>query len=116
MFTLDFLKEFDPIYLDDWIDIEVKGIKLEIKSCQLRVKNGKIKSKVAGRFRMHDEHYIKQIEENVWFGFCITHADQVMLLGFLQAKNMIGCKQISLPRILKSCITPNEFKQILRNI
>lgn len=85
-----------------WYDFEVYGKKVEVKSCQISVKNGKGDYKI-GRFDFTKEENRKlQRKHNIWICFIVREQGQMIILGF--------CKARSLPK--KRYITLHEIRKI----
>lgn len=90
-------------YKDDWYDMEIKGIKVEIKSAKLIVNNGKRHSSIdhqqfrSGRFDFTSkENREKQRQHNVWICFVLTFKDNYMTLGYVPCKEIKNQRYIPL--------------------
>jgi hypothetical protein len=68
-----------------------KSIKVEIKSCQISIKDraNKHHRYRIGRFDFTSEdNREKQFHENIWVCFIVRHRDQFLLLGFVRAEEL----------------------------
>lgn len=87
-------------FINDWFDFLInKKHKVEVKSCQLSVKDGK-KTEVhyrPGRFDFtRKENRENQYKENVWVAFVLRHEGEFMLLGFVRARELEKKRYITL--------------------
>ena len=84
-------------YDDDWYDFEVMDNLIEVKSCNVSVKQSG--SYRVGRFDFTDEENREmQYKENIWICFIIQASNQFICLGFcrarkLQRKRYISCSK-----------------------
>lgn len=82
-------------FVDEWFDFLVnKDFKVEVKSCQLTVKEGRASKKQqhyrSGRFDFtKEESREKQFNEDIWIAFILRHEYAFMLLGFVNAKKLL---------------------------
>lgn len=83
-------------YADDWYDILVNGEhKLEVKSCQISVRDGKEKPFRVGRFDFTDEdNRDRMYSENIWVVFVVMHCGIREVVG-----NGGGCNVELLPEM-----------------
>lgn len=92
-------------FVNDWYDFLVNDdCKVEVKSCQLSIKNGKAKDAhyIPGRFDFtREENRENQFKENVWVAFILRHENEFMLLGFVRAKKLQKRRYIPLPELRK---------------
>lgn len=105
-------------FIDDWFDFIVnKKFKVEVKSCQLCVKDGKASTNHfrMGRFDFtKEENREKQYEENIWVCFVLRNEGDFMLLGFCQAKELDKKRYIPLNDLRK--INLINFEKWIRKI
>jgi len=99
---------------DDWYDFTVCKVKVEVKSCQISVKdNDKIYR--PGRFDFtNEENRQKQFDENIWVCFIARHHDQFILLGFVRAQKLEMKRYISLPQVRK--LSPLSLEDWLKKV
>ena len=80
----------------EWYDFLVYGQKVEVKSCQLSVKqprkrrgdNGKLNYR-PGRFDFTEESNRElQYDENIWVCFIARNNEDFMILGFVRAEEL----------------------------
>ena len=95
-------------FIDSWFDFLVnKKYKVEVKSCQLSVKDGPRKKGYyrSGRFDFTEEKSRKlQFKENIWVAFILRHESDFLLLGFTRAKNLRKKRYINLTKLRKISI------------
>lgn len=95
----------DYRFVDSWFDFLInKKIKVEVKSCQLCVRDGRACQGYhrIGRFDFTEEgSRIKQFKENIWICFILRHEGDFMLLGFAHAKKLKRKRYIALNEIRK---------------
>lgn len=112
----------ENLYVNSWYDYLVNNEKkVEVKSCELIVKNNIKKRNVVHRmgqfiFKLK-EAYEQIVKENIWICFVIRHKEQFMILGFCRAKDLPpGMRSISLSNIPKcNLISLDDWlKEILR--
>lgn len=113
-------------YVDDWYDFELDNVKVEVKSCLFRSRNGR-----ANKINQMDHKYIFGrfdftnpdnreliIKNNVWIAFIVRSKDDFMLLGFIQAKNIKVSRYITMVNVMRNpnLISLEEFvKEVVRN-
>lgn len=86
-------------YIDSWFDFEVLGKKIEIKSCQITIKNGKIRRSI-GRFDFTDkENRELQHKNNIWVCFILRYREQFMILGLCRARKLDKKRYITLHKL-----------------
>lgn len=83
-----------------WYDFLVEDFKVEVKSCQLTIKNNDKKAlyrRRIGRFDFtnHDNKK-KQIEEDIWVCLIIRHIDECLLYGFVKASKILNKRYLSI--------------------
>ena len=92
-------------FIDSWFDYLVnKKYKVEVKSCQLSVKDGPKKKGYyrPGRFDFTEEKSRKlQFRKNIWVAFILRHESEFLLLGFTRAKNLKRKRYVSLTALRK---------------
>jgi hypothetical protein len=93
-------------YIDDWYDIEVEGIKIEIKSACISTRNGKGKNRKGqyrtGRFDFTSEkNRIKQRKANVWICFVARHKLKYLTLGYYPAKKIRQGRYVPLTKVMR---------------
>ena len=90
---------------DSWFDFLINNKqKVEVKSCQLVVKNGKRSERGfrVGRFDFTDEANRKlQFKENIWIVFILRHEDKFLLLGFTRSKYLQKKRYVPLTELRK---------------
>ncbi len=88
------------MYVDDWYDLELmNGHKLEIKSCQISIRDHKEHLRI-GRFDFTDkENRERQCKENIWVCFVLRHHEEFILIGFVRAKDLKQERYINLHTI-----------------
>lgn len=95
-------------FIDSWFDFLVnKKYKVEVKSCQISVKDGKRSAKYyrIGRFDFTEKNNRKrQFKENIWVAFILRHESDFLLLGFTRAKHLKRKRYIPLTRLRKISI------------
>jgi len=102
-------------YIDGWFDFIVgKSTKVEVKSCQLAVKD---LSEVLreGRFDFtNGATRILQHTQNIWVCFILRHYDDFMLLGFIRAGELEQKRYIHLHSLFNYDLVPFDewIKQI----
>lgn len=100
-------------YIDDWFDFEVCGQKVEVKSTQLAINQGKNFS--SGRYDFtNPENRDKQFENNIWVCFIVRCNEQFLIQGFCKAKILQKKRYISIPhaRSLKLLNLDDWIKKI----
>lgn len=103
---------------DEWFDFIVQGCKVEVKSCELTVKQkvGKQDCFRCGRFDFTNEvNRDFQFEENIWVCFIMRHKNDFLLLGFCKAKELNKKRYITLHSLSKIKLVNMEkwLKQIM---
>lgn len=92
-------------FVDDWFDFIVnRKYKVEVKSCQLTVKEGKASQESfrSGRFDFtKQENREKQFDEDIWVAFVLRHENAFLLLGCLKAKKLNKKRYINLNDLRK---------------
>lgn len=92
-------------FVDDWFDFLVnKDFKVEVKSCQLTVKEGKASKHWyrSGRFDFtKEENREKQFNEDIWVAFVLRHDSDFLLLGLCNAKRLQKKRYIPLNELRK---------------
>lgn len=105
-------------FTDEWFDFTVnKKFKVEVKSCQLCVKNGKanLNRYIMGRFDFtKEENREKQFEENIWVAFVLRNDNDFMLLGLCQARELNKRRYLPLSDLRKIKLV--NFEQWLKKI
>ncbi len=95
-------------FVDSWFDFLVnKKYKVEVKSCQLSVKDGKrsLEYYRPGRFDFTEEKNRKlQFRKNIWVAFILRHESDFLLLGFTRAKNLKKKRYVALTELRKISI------------
>ncbi len=95
-------------FVDSWFDFLVnKKYKVEVKSCQISVKDGKrsIEHYRSGRFDFTEEKSRKlQFRKNIWVAFILRHESDFLLLGFTRAKNLKKKRYVALTELRKISI------------
>ena len=95
-------------FVDSWFDFLVnKKYKVEVKSCQLSVKDGKrsLEYYRPGRFDFTEEKNRKlQFRKNIWVAFILRHESNFLLLGFTRAKNLKKKRYVALTELRKISI------------
>lgn len=89
-------------FKDTWYDFLInKKIKIEVKSCQLSIKEKKDKYRI-GRFDFTKlENRKLQYKENIWCCFILRNKEDFLLLGFIKAKILKKRRYISLIELRK---------------
>lgn len=92
---------FQHKYVDKWYDFIVEGQKVEVKSCELSIKQTKNKGKKrietyrSGKFHFtKEENRELQYKKNIWVCFILRHENDFMILGFIKAKKLNKRKHI----------------------
>lgn len=98
------------VYRDDWYDFEVAdGIKVEVKSCALSVKDssqGKERLR-PGRFDFEKEDTRELLNEHdAWVCFVVNHHGQFLLMGFVKARKLGKKRYVPVHKV-------REFKPLL---
>ena len=79
-------------FVDSWYDFLInKKYKVEVKSCQLTIKDGKSSTKKyrVGRFDFTEKkNRKKQFKGNIWIVFILRHENAFLFLGFVKAKKL----------------------------
>jgi len=82
-------------YINDWYDFIVEGEKVEVKSCELSIKQTKKKGRKrietyrSGRFHFTEKKNRKlQYNHNIWVCFILRHVNDFIILGFIRAKKL----------------------------
>ena len=92
-------------FVDQWYDFLINNnFKVEVKSCQLSVKDGPRKKKHfrPGRFDFtNKESRELQFEENVWVAFILRNESEFLLLGFARARELEKKRYIPLINLRK---------------
>ena len=92
-------------FVDCWFDFLINGKhKVEVKSCQLSVKNQAKDKKCyrIGRFDFTDEGSREnQFRENIWVIFVLRHNSDFLLLGFVRVKRLKKKRYINLTELRK---------------
>ena len=92
-------------FTDDWFDFTVNKIhKVEVKSCQLCVKDGKATKNHfrVGRFDFTKEKNRElQFEENVWVAFVLRNGNDFMLVGLCRARVLNKNRYVALQHLRK---------------
>lgn len=105
-------------FVDDWFDFLVnKEFKVEVKSCQLTVKEGKaIKNTYrSGRFDFtKKENREQQFNEDIWVAFVLRHDSEFLLLGFCKAQKLQKRRYIPINELRKLNIL--TFERWLKEI
>ena len=107
-------------FVDEWYDYLVKkGIdsfeKVEVKSCQISVKNNKKDSGeyTIGRFDFtSEENREKQFKHNVWIALIVRHREQFIMYGLVKAKDLNQRRYLTLHAARK--LRPISFEDWLR--
>jgi len=97
---------------DLWYDFTVEGEKVEVKSCQLSIKQTKKNEKKKGKkrrvtYRSGKFHFtekknrILQYKNDIWVCFILRHNYNFMILGFVKAKKLKKCKHICIHNLMK---------------
>jgi len=114
------LNKFGIMYdfVDDWFDFLVnKDFKIEVKSCQLTVKEGKASKHWyrIGRFDFtKKENREKQFNEDIWIAFVLRNDADFMILGFCKANKLEKRRYIPLNELRKLNII--SFEKWLKEI
>ena len=95
-------------FIDSWFDFLVnKKYKVEVKSCQLSVKDGR-RGKGhyrTGRFDFTEKRSRKlQFRKNIWVAFILRHESEFLLLGFTRARNLKRKRYVPLTELRKISI------------
>ncbi len=69
-------------------DIDYKGLQIEVKSAELRTKDGKGNGSRWGRFLVSKNSHKKLKEQNGWYALAITFKGTIILLRFIQANSI----------------------------
>jgi len=100
-------------YVDKWYDFIVEGKKVEVKSCELSVKQIKIRNKKrvetyrSGRFHFTEEiNRNLQYKKNIWICFILRHNFDYLILGFIKAKKLNKKKLICIHKLKKLKMIP----------
>ena len=105
-------------FVDKWFDFLVnKEIKVEVKSCQLQVRDGAIKDSHyrLGRFDFtKEESREKQYDENVWVVFILREGDEFLILGVVRAQQLNKARYIPLNKIRQ--LNPMSFQDWIHQI
>lgn len=74
-------------FKDDWFDFLIyNSIKVEVKSCQLSVRDFRDRLR-PGRFDFENEEQLEQVrKENVWVALVLRHHDGFLLVGFVPGR------------------------------
>ena len=95
-------------YIDKWYDFLVEGQKVEVKSCELSIrqiqKKGKkrVETYRSGRFHFTEkENRELQYKKNIWVCFILRHNNDFMLLGFIRAMKLKKRDQICIHDLRK---------------
>lgn len=102
---------------NEWFDFLVQDQKVEVKSCELTVKQKQRKKSDfrCGRFDFTNEvNRDFQYEENIWVCFILRHKNDFMLLGFARAKELNKKRYITIHALSK--IKLLTLEQWLRKI
>ena len=82
-------------YIDKWYDFIVEGQRVEVKSCELSIKQTQKKGKKkietyrSGRFHFtNPENRELQYKKNIWVCFILRHENDFMTLGFIKARKL----------------------------
>ncbi len=87
------------VYVDDWYDLDVINEKVEIKSCQLSIKDKKNKLRM-GRFDFtNKDTRDRQYEENIWVCFVVRQGTEFILIGFVRARELEKERYINLHKV-----------------
>ncbi len=91
-------KGIEYTFENSWYDFLIKEkYKVEVKSCQLSVKQGKTNNIHVGRFDFtNKENRKRQINENIWICLLVRHRDQFIIYGFIRAKKLSGKRYLSI--------------------
>ena len=107
-------------FVDEWYDYLIKkGVddyeKVEVKSCQISVKNNKKDSDTytIGRFDFtSEENRNKQFKHNVWIALIVRHREQFIMYGLVRAKDLNKKRYLTLHAARK--LRPISFEDWLR--
>lgn len=78
-------------YLDDWVDFEVEGQLVEVKSALLMISQAKGRNRYwrVGRFDFHNADWIKRAKKKkVWVCLLLRHGAEFLFLGFFKAQEL----------------------------
>lgn len=100
--------EFKFVGNNSWFDFLVnKKYKVEVKSCQISVKDGK---RSVGCYRYGRFDFTKkknrglQFKENIWVAFILRHESDFLLLGFTKARHLKKKRYVVLTGLRKISI------------
>ncbi len=104
-------------YIDKWYDFIVEGQKVEVKSCELSIKqtqkigNKRKETYRSGRFHFTEERNRNlQYKNNIWVCFILRHENDFMLLGFVKARKLKKSKKICIHKLKKlKLLSLNQF-------
>jgi len=82
-------------FIDSWFDFEIKGLKIEIKSCGLTISNGKHRQKGMYEFTSPENREL-QYKNNVWICLIVQHQGQFLIQGFIKAKYLNQKQHLSI--------------------
>lgn len=95
-------------YINSWYDFIVEGQMVEVKSCELSIKQTKKKGKKrietyrSGKFHFTEEkNRDLQYKGNIWVCFILRHENDFIILGFTRAKNLKKRKHICVHSLKK---------------
>lgn len=95
-------------FIDSWYDFLVnKKYKVEVKSCQLSVKDGRRGKGYyrSGRFDFTGKKNRKlQFRKNIWVAFILRHESEFLFLGFTRARNLKRKRYVTLTELRKISI------------
>lgn len=111
-------KGIPVIFRDDWYDFEIyEGVKVEVKSCQLTIKDCAAKENAwrIGRFDFtKEENREQQYKENIWVCLIVRHREQFILYGFVKARAINKERYLSLHQARE--LKPLEFDEWLQRV
>lgn len=92
-------------FVNDWFDFLVnKEHKVEVKSCQVSIKEGRKEETHfrCGRFDFtREENREKQFNENIWVAFVLRHDKDFMFLGFVRAQKLNKKRYVPISELRK---------------
>lgn len=95
---------------NDWFDFLVNENKVEVKSCELSVKQRINKKRTiyrCGRFDFTKKETRElQYNENIWVCFIMRHVEDFLMLGFVKARELNKKRYVPLQTLYKLKIIP----------
>ena len=86
-------------FVDEWYDFEVKGHKVEVKTCKLTISNG---HPHIGMYEFTGkDNRERQYNANIWVCLIIAHEGQFIIQGFIKARQLEKKQHISILKASK---------------